>query len=467
MSQPRRTGGVGVWVLATGLLYYSLEQTIVVPALAAFERYYHTSASGATWILTAFLLAAAVATPLAGRLGDRHGKRLVLLVSLVLFGLGSLVSALGQSIGVVIAGRVIQGLGGGIGPLAVALVRDSVPRERVGSAVGMLIGFGGGGGVVGFLACGLLVKYLSVPAIFWLLAAIAVVCLVAVWLTVDETPLRAHGPIDWLGAALLAAGLAGILLAINEANAWHWGSARAVSIMSASLALLVAFVARERVAESPLIDVNTLRSRPIAGANLAVFAVGYALLVSYVVVPLIAGLPKATGYGLGLSTIQLSLVLMPSAIGALLGGLAGAWLVARAGARRIATLGAACGVVAYAAFLLLPWTVPALVAIMVPIGFGTSVAIVATTQLTVLAAPADRTGVAVGLNSVVRAVGSALGAAIAVAISTAAPTIASGVPARSGATNAFAMALIATAVTVLAVAAVPRRRADPTLLGAA
>jgi MFS family permease len=419
------------------------------------------------WILTAFLLAAAVATPVAGRLGDRYGKRLVLLASLVLFGVGSVVCALGGSIGVLIAGRAIQGLGGGVGPLAVALMRDHLPRERVGRAVGLLVGFGGGGGVVGFLACGLLVKYVSVPSIFWFLAATAVACMLSVWLTVPETPLRARTRIDWAGAILLAAGLVALLLAISEGNDWHWGSARVLSLLVASLALIGAFLARERTTDNPLIDLAALRSRPIAGANAAVFAVGYALLVSYAIVPLIVGLPKSTGYGLGLSTIQLSLVLAPSAVGALLGGVAGARLVARVGAHRVATLGALCGLAAYVAFLAVPWSVAALVLIMVPIGFGTSIAIVATTGLIVLAAPADQTGIAVGLNSVVRGVGSALGAQIAVAIYAAAPQLAPGVPASSGATGALVMALIATAATVLAVAAIPRRAADPTVFAVA
>lgn len=467
MSRSGRGIGAGTWVLAIGLLDFSLESTIVVPALSAIGGRYNASPSAVVWILTAFLLAAAVATPVAGRLGDRYGKRLVLLASLVLFGVGSVVCALGGSIGVLIAGRAIQGLGGGVGPLAVALMRDHLPRERVGRAVGLLVGFGGGGGVVGFLACGLLVKYVSVPSIFWFLAATAVACMLSVWLTVPETPLRARTRIDWAGAILLAAGLVALLLAISEGNDWHWGSARVLSLLVASLALIGAFLARERTTDNPLIDLAALRSRPIAGANAAVFAVGYALLVSYAIVPLIVGLPKSTGYGLGLSTIQLSLVLAPSAVGALLGGVAGARLVARVGAHRVATLGALCGLAAYVAFLAVPWSVAALVLIMVPIGFGTSIAIVATTGLIVLAAPADQTGIAVGLNSVVRGVGSALGAQIAVAIYAAAPQLAPGVPASSGATGALVMALIATAATVLAVAAIPRRAADPTVFAVA
>jgi MFS family permease len=454
---------IGVWVLAIGLLDFSLEQAIVVPALSAIERRYHASATAVAWILTGFLLALAVSTPLAGRLGDRHGKRLVLMGSLSLFTIGSIVCAVGDSIGMLIAGRVIQGLGGGVGPLAVALVRDNLPRDRVQHAVGVLVGLAGAGGVVGFLACGLLIKYLSVPSIFWLLTAIGAACLLSTWVTVSETPVRARARVDWLGATLLGAALAGFLLAISEGNSWHWGSAKVLLIFFGSAVALCAFVLRELTVPSPLIDPRALRSRPVASANVAVFAVGYALLVGYTLVPLFSQLPKSTGYGLGLSTIQLSLALAPSAAGGFIGGLVSGRIVSRSGSRIAALAGAACGLAAYAALIGFSRTVLAVVLIMTPIGFASGLAIAAITDLLVLSAPQEQTGVVVGVNSVVRAVGSALAAQIAVAIWTAAPKLAPGLPAESGISNAFVMGLCATAVAVLAVISIPRRSVDPVL----
>lgn len=459
--------GVGVWVLAIGLLDFSLEQAIVVPALPAIQHRYQTTPTAVTWILTGFLLSAAVSTPLAGRLGDRHGKRLVLIASLALFLVGSVICAVGDSIGVVIAGRVVQGLGAGVGPLAVALVGDHLPRDRIGHGVGLLVGLAGAGGVVGFLACGLLVEYVSVPAIFWFTAALAAACIVSVWLTVRETPLRASAGVDWWGAVLLGAGLAALLLAISEGNDWHWDSARVLWIFAGAVVLLAAFAVRERTASAPLIDPRALARRAILSSNIAVFGVGYALLVGYALVPLIAGLPKVTGYGLGLSTIQLSLALAPSAVGALLGGLVSARVVSRLGARQGAAIGALCGLGAYVAFVGFSWTVLAILLIMVPVGFGTGLSISATTDLAVLAANPDEKGITVALNGMVRAVGSALGAQVAVAIYIAAPKLPLGIPEKSGVSNAFIMALVATAIAATAVMSIPRRSADPTLVGLA
>jgi predicted MFS family arabinose efflux permease len=178
---------------------------------------------------------------------------------------------------------------------------------------------------------------------------------------------------------------------------------------------------------------------------------------------LFGGLPKATGYGLGLSTIQISLMLAPGAVGGLLGGLVSGRIVSGSGARLTAATGVACGLTAYMLFVLLPRTVPAVALLMIPLGLGTSLAIAATVNLIALSAREEQTAVLVGVNSVIRAVGSALGAQIAVAIWTAAAKQAPNVPRASGITNAFVMALIATATAGVAILMLPGRRSDPTL----
>jgi MFS family permease len=454
-----------VWVLAIGLMDFSLEQAIVVPALPAMQAHYGVSASSVAWVLTGFLLASAVTTPIAGRLGDRLGKRRVLLWSLALFVAGSVICALGTSIAVVIAGRIVQGLGAGIGPLAVALVRDHLPREKVARAVGVLVGLAGAGGVVGFLACGLLVKYVSVQSIFWFLAAVSALCLAAVALTVKESPRHRGAAMDWLGALLLGSAFTLLLYAITYGNDWHWESGRELGLLGTSATLLAAFWWRERTAAEPLLDPGALASRPIASANLAVFAVGYALLVAYTLIPFVAGLPKSTGYGLGLSTLELSLVLAPSAAGALVGGLASGQLVSAFGARRTVAGAVALGVLSYVGFVVLPITTVVIVLLMIPVGFATGLAIGALSDLVVLTAPSDETGVNMALMSVIRAVGSALGSQVAVAILTAPRGPLPGVPARSGFSDAFVMAMIATGVALAAVTLIPRRHADPAAVG--
>ena len=118
-------------VLALGGVSYALLQSLVAPALPDIQHALHTSENSVSWVLTAYLLSASVATPVLGRLGDMYGKERVLLIVLVLLSVGTLISALATSLPLMLAGRVVQGAAGGIFPLAFGIIRDEFPRERV------------------------------------------------------------------------------------------------------------------------------------------------------------------------------------------------------------------------------------------------------------------------------------------------------------------------------------------------
>src|SRR5947199_7543066 len=138
-------------VLSLGGIAYALLQSLVVPALPQIQSSLHTSESAVGWVLTAFLLSASVATPIIGRLGDMYGKERLLMIVLVMLALGTLISAIASSLWLMILGRVIQGAGGGIFPLAFSIIRDEFPTERVPGAIGLvssLLGVGGGAGGV-------------------------------------------------------------------------------------------------------------------------------------------------------------------------------------------------------------------------------------------------------------------------------------------------------------------------------
>ena len=147
----RQHYGLTFAVLALAGISYSLLQSLVAPALPVIQRDLHTSTTDVTWVFTVFLLSASVATPIAGRLGDMFGKERTLLFVLGILAVGTLVSALANSIAVLVVGRVIQGTGGAIFPLAFGIIRDEFPPRQVASGIGFmsaLLGVGGGAGIV-------------------------------------------------------------------------------------------------------------------------------------------------------------------------------------------------------------------------------------------------------------------------------------------------------------------------------
>jgi MFS family permease len=207
-SRPNLTLGA----LALAGLAFALLQSLVSPALT-IQHEVGASESAVTWVLTSYRLSAAVATPILGRLGDVYGKRGVLIVALGGLTAGALLAAVASSLSMLIAGRLVQGLGGGVFALAFAIIRDEFPHDRVAGSIGLmsaLLGLGAGFGVV---LSGLIIDNLSYHWIFWFPLIAVAIALTATILFIPESPQRARGAINWVGAGLMSVGLSGVLLA--------------------------------------------------------------------------------------------------------------------------------------------------------------------------------------------------------------------------------------------------------------
>src|SRR4051812_40181188 len=235
---PRQHHNVTLAILAVGALAFALAQTTVIPALASMQQSFGVGTSDITWMVTAYFLAATVATPVLGRLGDMFGKERFLAIALGAFAAGSVVSALSDSLGLMIAGRALQGIGGGVFPLSFGIVRDEFPRERVPTGIALLGATAGIGGAIGLPLGGLLVDQASYHWIFWISAAMAVIATLATVRFVPESPVRTPGRVDFAGAGFLAVGLSAVLIAVSRANDWGWTSDRTLGLIAAGFAVL-------------------------------------------------------------------------------------------------------------------------------------------------------------------------------------------------------------------------------------
>src|SRR3954452_16353529 len=201
-------------VLALGGAAFALLQSLVAPALPTIQHDLGTSATAVTWVLTAYLLRAAVCTPIIGRLGDIHGKERMLVFVLGVLAAGTLIAALAQTVEVMILGRVVQGLGGAVFPLAFGIIRDEFPRERVRTGIAMISAILGIGGGLGIVLTGPITEALSYHWLFWFPLIAILVSLVATWLVIPESPVRTPGRVNWLGAVLLSGWLVALLVAV-------------------------------------------------------------------------------------------------------------------------------------------------------------------------------------------------------------------------------------------------------------
>src|SRR3954464_6377599 len=243
-------------VLSLGGIAYSLLQSLVVPALPQIQESLHTTESAVGWVLTAFLLSASVATPIVGRLGDMYGKERLLMIVLLMLGLGTLISAIASSLWLMILGRVIQGAGGGIFPLAFSIIRDEFPNERVPGAIGLvssLLGIGGGAGVV---FAGVVTEHLSYHWLFWFPLGVILATAYLTWPYIPQSPVKTPAEIDYRAAALMTAGISAVLLAITQTSSWGWGSPKTLGLLAVGGLLIVAWVRSELSSREPLVDMR-------------------------------------------------------------------------------------------------------------------------------------------------------------------------------------------------------------------
>jgi EmrB/QacA subfamily drug resistance transporter len=442
-------------VLLLAGISFALSQTLVIPALPEIARDLNASPSTASWLLTAFLLSASIATPIVGKLGDLYGKGRVLTAVLLVFSAGAIVNALAHSIAVVIGGRVLQGVAGGVFPLAFGIVRDTFPRERIPSGLGIVSAIFGIGGGIGLPLSGVIVDGLDTSWLFWS-NLVALPAALAAHRLIPPAPAGRHPRIDWLGAALLSLALGAILLGVSEADDWGWGSVPNVALIGGGLALAGVFLLVEARAAEPLIDLDVLRRPAVAATNLTALMVGLAMFASFLLIPQLAQAPERTGYGFGASVSVAGLLLLPAAIAQLLSGPYAGRLGARIGFRPVLSTGA--GLTA-ASFVVLAvahahaWEILVAGALL---GAGISFSFAAMANLIVAAVPQSEVGIATGINTVMRTVGGSFGAAIATAILAGNTVAATGLPSDGAYTAAFAFSALAGLLAVGAALLVPR-----------
>jgi MFS family permease len=285
MTRPARAVAAQFTALLIAVLSFSLLQTMPVPALPNLQQAFGTSTTTASWVLSAFLLTASVATGLLGRLGDMFGKRRVLLACLLVSAAGTLLAALAGSIGVLIAARAVQGVGAATFPLAFGIVREQFPRERVPVAIGWISSVFGIGFGAGLVIPGLIVDALSWRWIFWLMLLVIVVGIAAVAVFVRESPVTSPGRVDWAGALLLSGAIAALLLAISNGRGWGWGSAAVLGLFAAVVVLLAVFGLVERRIAAPLVDIGLLRNRTVLAANVTALIIGVGMYGAFTLIP--------------------------------------------------------------------------------------------------------------------------------------------------------------------------------------
>ncbi len=447
-------------MLASCGLVASFMQTLVIPLIPSLPAILHTGASDASWVITVTLLAAAVITPVSGRLGDLYGKRRVLLVSVAVLVTGSVVSALANSLVPMVVGRGLQGCAMGVIPLGISIMRDILPAERVGTAIAMMSATLGVGGAIGLPLSAVVAETSSWRVLFWLSAGLSAVCLALLWTVVPDSSVRAPGRFDVLGTLGLAAGLVCLLLAITKGATWGWGSVTTLGLFAAAVVVLVVWGFHQLRVRHPLVDLRVSARRPVLFTNLASVLVGFSMYSMSLVLPQLLQAPAVTGYGLGQSMVAAGLWMAPGGLVMMALSPVSAGITRRRGPRTSLMVGASVIAVGYLVSTLLLHNAFQIMVAGVIVSSGVGIAYAAMPGLIMGSVPLHETASANGLNSLARSVGTSVSSAV-MATLLAHMTVTVGpltVPSLAGFRVAFLIAAGVAAVGVLVTLVVPRVR---------
>lgn len=436
-------------------------QTLVVPLIPAFPKLLNASPTDAAWVVTVTLLAGAIITPVAGRLGDLYGKRRVLLASLAVLVVGSVVSALTSELALMVVGRGLQGCAMGVIPLGISIMRDELAPEKVSGAIALMSATLGVGGAIGLPLAAVVAQNADWHVLFWSSAGLGVICAALILRYVGESPVRTPAPFDYVGALGLVVGLTCLLLPIVKGAEWGWGSAGTLATAAAAIVVLLAWGWYQLRRRDPLVDLRVSARRPVLFTNLASILVGFSMYAMALSFPQLLQAPSATGYGLGQTMVQAGLCLAPNGLVMMALSPVSARLTNRHGARVTLMTGSVVIALGYVFAILLMDNIIELITASVIIGAGVGIAYAAMPALIMGSVPVTETASANGLNALMRSVGTSTSSAV-MATLLANLTITVGaltVPSLTGFRTTFAVAALAAVIGLGLTALVPRVRA--------
>lgn len=354
-----------------------------------------------------------------------------------------------------IAARVIQGIGGGVLPLTFGIIRDEFPRDKVAGAVGTSAALLAVGGGFGLVLAGPIVNALSYHWLFWLPMIMTTLAALAAHFFVPESPERTPGRINVSSALLMSTWLVTLLLAVSQGRSWGWSSPVTVSLFAATVVVLPIWVWAEARSDSPLVDMRMMRIPTVWTVNLVALLFGMGMYSMFAFLPQFLQTPDSvTGYGFGASVTESGLLLLPQTVATFLAGLLSGRLAARFGSKAVLVVGAGLTSLATLGLVLAHDEVWQLLIETTLLGLAFGLAFAALSNLIVDAVPQSQTGVASGMNANIRTVGGALGSAVIASVVTA-NARPDGLPLESGYTHGFTVLVVTSGLAALVAVLVP------------
>jgi len=433
---PRAARGV-IIVLAVMALMVTYVETMVLPAFRSFVTFFNgPPTTTVVWIVSAYLLVGTVATPIFGKLGDKYGKKrmLVLVMSLyaVAVGVAGFTPNIGSALGVdranqiylLIGLRAFQGLGMGMFPLAFAMMPEVYPAARVGQAQGIVSGMFAAGASVGLAGGGYVAYRFGWQLTFHTITPVAILLVILAYVYLRESPFPSPKPIDLPGVGSLGFALAMTMFGLTEGTYWGWTRFSAVTVAGIpwgvpeffllALAAVGFFLYWEPRAPTPVVSFRALRERNIWVSNVNGVIVGLGMFLIFVALTILVEDPFPPGFDL--NEFQLGLTALPASLGMLaFAPLWGRWVAAK-GPQPVMVAGFAVMGLGAVGLALFHSTILEVMLLVVPTMVGNVAVLIAMSNIIVLSVSPEELGIQTGMNQTFRNLGSAVGPVIAATV---------------------------------------------------
>jgi MFS family permease len=441
--------------IATMVMY---AETMLIPAIPDLIRDFHVSYSMSSWILTSYLIAGAVMTPIAGKLSDIYGRKKILLIIMVIYVIGVSIAGFASDIYFMIFARVIQGIGISMFPIAFGMIRDQFPREKISIGQGVISSMFASGAIIGLTVGGIIVQNYGWQSTFFTIIPITIALLLVIWRFIhvidsrdddqsqnrprileganisktssrddNSTLSKASNQIDIKGAITLAITVTSFLLVLtlietsgsnimaasgndnypSNANS----SALVLPFLIIGIIAFAFFVIIERREKHPLVDFKLMLHKSILPANLIIMLVGFSMFMVFQTVPILVRNPEPVGFGE--DAINAGKVQLPFAIVLLIFGPTSGFIVSKLGSLKPIIFGTFMTTVGFIGLLMFHSTELSVSVNLGILSTGLSLTSVGAMNVIILSTPQQFSGISLGMSSLMRIVGASIGPALA------------------------------------------------------
>jgi MFS family permease len=400
-------------MVGTALLLNYVE-TMVIPGVPTIQKDFTTTSSVVSWITSAFLIVGSAVSPLFGKLGDSYGKKRMFLIALAFYTAGVGLAGFSPSVYFLIASRAIQGIGFAIVPLALAIIAETFPRERIATAQGVVSATFAIGAALGLIIGAYIVQNLGWQWAFHsaFILSIVLFAVIARFLPTGSPGNRIR--VDYETIILLMAGISLLLLYLTEGPYEGWYSGYELTALTVGVALTLGFFIAESRRKNPLIQLSLLRIRNVLVANGVGVLSGIGLFMLFFAVVYYTELPPP--FGLGLSVLSAGLTMAPATVVMLGAGPGLGRLVSKAGPKPTMFLGGAIAIVGFSLFIFnRASTTDVMLATAVSLAGAVGVIIPIVNMISV-SLPRANVATGLGLNTMLRNIGGAVGPVVATTI---------------------------------------------------